>query len=385
VGAYVALIARGYGGVMYDIASEHASAIGAAIALIVSLWLVLRALSWLARRRIGWAVALVEAYRATSAVTRLAAVLMLVSGVIHLALIPSHEGITGVLFVINGLGFIVLGIAAFLTSRWRRPAVLWLVATIVAYVVWIIAGWETPDQIGIACKLIELVALGLVMRLGRPGRRTWPRRVWRAVAFPMMASLATLGIWVGGLAHPDALHAHAGAILQPVAAVATPEQRRAAARLLNDTRASIARYQDPAAAIAAGFKPGPVSSADPLRHFENSANANAILDPEHPQALVYAQTKHGLQLIGAMYQMKRAGQWGPDPGGPLTQWHQHEGICFSPFAFEFSFETPFWTCPVGSTSITTPPMLHVWIIDNGKEGPFAADLDKTVQKQLQGS
>jgi len=86
-----------------------------------------------------------------------------------------------------------------------------------------------------------------------------------------------------------------------------------------------------------------------------------------------------------MYQMPRAGQWGPDPGGPLTQWHQHEGICFSPFGFEFSFETPFWTCPVGSTSVTTPPMLHVWIIDNGKLGPFAADLDKTVQKNLQGS
>jgi hypothetical protein len=370
---------------MYDIAGEHAVAIGAAIALLVIVWLVLRALPVAAHRRVGWAVALLDTYRATSAITKLAAVLMLVSGVIHLVLVPSHEGITGLLFVINGLGFIVLGVAALFTSWWRRPAVLWLVATIVAYVVWVIAGWETPDQIGIACKLIELVALGLTMRLSMPERRTSPRRIWRAVAFPMMASLTTLGIWVGGLAHPDALHAHAGAILQPVAAVATPEQRQAAARLLSDTRASIARYQDPAAAIAAGFKPGAVSSADPLRHFENSGNANAVLDPNHPQALVYAQTKHGLQLIGAMYQMKRAGQWGPDPGGPLTQWHQHEGICFSPFGFEFSFETPFWTCPVGSTSITTPPMLHVWIVDNGKLGPFAADLDKTVQKLLQGS
>jgi hypothetical protein len=27
----------------------------------------------------------------------------------------------------------------------------------------------------------------------------------------------------------------------------------------------------------------------------------------------------------------------------------------------------------------------VWIIDNGKNGPFAADLDKTVQRQLTGS
>jgi hypothetical protein len=370
---------------MYDIAAEHSAAIGAAIFLVVTLWLVLRAFSALAHRRVTWTVTLVETYRATSAATKLAGVLMLVSGVIHLALIPSHEGITGVLFVVNGIGFLVLGVAAFFTTWWRRPAILWLLATILAYVLWIIVGWETPDQIGIACKLIELVALGLTMRLGPPGRRTWPRRVWRAVAFPMLVSLTTLGIWVGGLAHPDSLHAHAGSLLQPVAQVATAEQREAAARLLTDTRASIARYRDPAAAIAAGFKPGPASSAEPLRHFENAANAKVILDPNHPQALVYAQTKHGLQLIGAMYQMPRAGQWGPDPGGPLTQWHQHEGICFSPFGFEFSFETPFWTCPVGSTGITTPPMLHVWIIDNGKLGPFAADLDKTVQKQLQGS
>jgi hypothetical protein len=180
------------------------------------------------------------------------------------------------------------------------------------------------------------------------------------------------------------LHAHAGALLQPVSAVATPAQRAAADRLLADTKASLTRYQDPAVAIAAGYKPGPASGVDPLLHFQNQANVHAILDPQRPQALVYARTATGLRLIGAMYQMPRVGQWGPDPGGPLTQWHQHEGICFSPFGIEFSFETPFWTCPVSSTSITTAPMLHVWIIDNGKNGPFAADLDKTIQRQLTG-
>jgi hypothetical protein len=30
-------------------------------------------------------------------------------------------------------------------------------------------------------------------------------------------------------------------------------------------------------------------------------------------------------------------------------------------------------------------MLHLWIVENGKEGPFAADLDKSVQRQLEGS
>jgi hypothetical protein len=367
---------------MYDIATDHAGGLTAAFLLLFFVLAFVSGLRFLAGRRVAWAVFVTQAYDAAPSITKLAAALMLLSGGIHLALVRGHEGITGVLFVIDGIGFIAFAIAAFVTTWWRRPAILWLMATIVAYIAWVVAGWETPDQVGIACKLIELVALGLLMRLANPTRRAWPRRVWRATAFPLMACVTTLGIWVGGLAHPDTLHAHAGALLQPVAAVATPEQKRAAAQLLADTRTSIARYQDPAAAIAAGFKPGPVSSADPLRHFQNAANANAILDPNRPQALVYAQTPHGLQLIGAMFQMPRAGQWGPDPGGPLTQWHQHEGICFSPFGIEFSFETPFWTCPVGSTSITTPPMLHVWIIDNGINGPFAADLDKTVQRQL---
>ena len=369
---------------MYDIALDHAGGLRAALMMLVFGAAFVLALRLLAARRVALAVAVIHAYDAAPFITKLAATLMLLSGGIHLALVPGHDGITGVLFVVDGLGFIGLAFAAFVTTWWRRPAVLWLVATILAYIVWVLAGWETPDQVGIACKLIELVALGLLLRLANPTRHTWPRRLWRATAFPLMACVTTFGIWVGGLAHPDALHAHAGALLQPVASVATPEQQSAAARLLAETRASIARYQDPAAAIAAGYKPGAVSSADPLRHYQNPANADVILDPRRPQALVYAQTPHGLQLIGAMFQMQRAGQWGPDPGGPLTQWHQHEGICFSPFGFEFSFETPFWTCPVGSTSITTPPMLHVWIIDNGKLGPFAADLDKNVQRQLSG-
>lgn len=370
---------------MYDVAAAHAPALAAAVLTIAFVGLFVLALRETARRHLFVTAAdLMAAFERVPPIAKLAALLMLASGAIHLALVPGHAGITGVLFIIDGLGFIALGVAPYLVSWWRRPAILWLLATIVAYIVWVIVGWERPDQVGIACKLIELVALGLVLRLNPRISGSWLRRAWRATAFPLVTVLTTLGIWVGGLAHPDALHAHAGALLQPVAAVATPEERAAAAQLLAATMASIARYQDPATAIAAGYKPGPVSSADPLRHFENPANRSAILDPNRPQALVYARTPHGLQLIGAMYQMPHVGQWGPDPGGPLTQWHQHEGICFSPFGIEFSFETPFWTCPVGSTSITTPPMLHVWIIDNGKNGPFAADLDKTVQRELTG-
>jgi len=369
---------------MYDIAADHGPALSAAIVLLAFGLVFLRLLRFLAGRQAGWAVRFLEGFDAASPMAKLAAALMLVSGAIHLALVPGHDGITGILFIVDGLGFIALALGVFVTTWWRRPAAIWLSATIVAYLVWVIAGWEAPDQVGIACKLIELVALGLVMRLKNATHAAWPRRLGRVTALPLLISLTTLGIWIGGLVHPDALHAHAGAVLQPVASVATQEERAAAARLLADTKASLTRYQDPAAAVAAGYKPGPVSDADPLLHFQNQANARAVLDPIRPQALVYARTPVGLKLVGAMYQMPRVGQWGPDPGGPLTQWHQHEGICFSPLGFEFSFETPFWTCPVGSGSITTPPMLHVWIIDNGTSGPFAAELDKAVRRELTG-
>jgi len=79
-------------------------------------------------------------------------------------------------------------------------------------------------------------------------------------------------------------------------------------------------------------------------------------------------------LLGAMFQMPRLNEFGPDPGGPLTAWHQHENICFTPFGFEFSLMTPFAICPLGAIDISAPPMLHVWIVDN-PTGPFAVDID----------
>jgi hypothetical protein len=356
---------------MYDVATGHLGGIIAPLVLGPLAWLILRGL---------------PGYRSAEAVTRAASVLLLITGFVHLGLVPAHLSdtpITAVLFLIDGLGFIGLAIAAFTVSWWRGAAAWWLGATIVAYLVWVIAGRETPKQVGIACKLVELVALGLLMRLRPEARTSWPRRAWRASRLPLITVITTLGIFIGGLAHPDALHAHAGAVLQPANPYATAAQQAAAARLLNEVRAALTPYQDPRVAIAAGFKPGLTSNADPLLHWENKANAGVILDPTRPQDLVYLHTPKGLMLLGAMYQMPKIGQWGPDPGGPLTQWHQHEGICFSPFGVEFSFATPFWGCPVGAISVTPPPMLHVWVVDNPK-GAFSADFDATRQRTLEG-
>jgi hypothetical protein len=123
----------------------------------------------------------------------------------------------------------------------------------------------------------------------------------------------------------------------------------------------------------------------PTSHWMNDkyVKAGYVMDPNRPQGLVYANTRSGPVLLGAMFQMPHIGQFGPDPGGPLTAWHEHENICFTPFGFEFSLMTPFATCPLGSIDLTAPPMLHVWIVDN-PGGPFAIDIDSSVVAQVRG-
>ncbi len=111
-------------------------------------------------------------------------------------------------------------------------------------------------------------------------------------------------------------------------------------------------------------------------------DAGYVMDAHRPQGLVYANTHHGPVLLGAMFQMKGLNRFGPDPGGPLTAWHQHENICFTPFGFEFSLMTPFATCPIGAIDVSVSPMLHVWIVDNPRGGPFAVDIDPSVVAAL---
>src|SRR5258708_21047212 len=116
---------------------------------------------------------------------------------------------------------------------------------------------------------------------------------------------------------------------------------------------------------------------------QREGEAGEGMGPARPQGLVYANSKHGPVLIGAMFQMKRIGQFGPDPGGPITAWHQHENICITPIGLEFSLMTPFATCPIGAIDISVSPMLHVWIVDNPKGRPFAWDIHPAGVKSIE--
>jgi hypothetical protein len=171
-------------------------------------------------------------------------------------------------------------------------------------------------------------------------------------------------------------------VVQAAPQVATPEQGERANRLLAETAAGIAPYRDARAALAAGYRPGSPDTG--AAHWMNPAYARGpILDPRRPQGLVYVRGRSGWVLAGAMFQMPRRDEFGPDPGGPLTVWHQHTNLCVSPFGLAFGLASPFGACPLGAVGMSFPAMLHVWIVDNPAGGPFGIDLDPKTIRALQ--
>ncbi|OLB97450.1 MAG: hypothetical protein AUI15_12370 [Actinobacteria bacterium 13_2_20CM_2_66_6] len=356
---------------MFDIAPDHAIGLYAGVLALPFALLAIR---------------LRSAARAVPGTVLAASVLMAIAGAIHLGLVWTHrdETITALLFALNGVSYIVL--SQLYTRRWWRPASVGLItATLFGYLGYIVLNFDTPDQVAVATKLLELTTLGMVL-VPTQGETRKRRSRWTllGVAVPLLTVVTVAVVWIDDLARPDALHAHAGAVLQAANDTATPEQVAAAKKLYDETAAAITPYRDWHAAWAAGYRPGPQNT--PSTHWMNQryVDAGYVMDPRHPQGLVYANTKHGPVLLGAMFQMPHIGQFGPDPGGPLTAWHQHENICFTPFGFEFSLMTPTATCPLGSIDLSVPPMLHVWIVDN-PGGPFAVDIDSKVVKQIDQS
>jgi len=128
----------------------------------------------------------------------------------------------------------------------------------------------------------------------------------------------------------------------------TPQQQEAADKLAVDTKAGVAEYVDPSVAKAVGYRPSSPSWR-PITHYFNPAyqRDGKVLDPDRPEALVYANTSKGTVLLGAMYLTPEPGDSGPQIGGCLTQWHAHS-----------------------LQGRETPEMMHVWTADV-PGGPFS--------------
>lgn len=130
--------------------------------------------------------------------------------------------------------------------------------------------------------------------------------------------------------------------------------------LLKVIRDSTARFQDVSVAEAEGYSlqfgcvTGPDSGAMGLHYVNGSLVASGVLDPTHPQIVIYEPTGNGqLKLIGADF-LVIASAWDANHSGPP----ELMGQLFHYFEAPNRFGLPaFYT-------------LHVWAWKNNPNGAF---------------
>jgi hypothetical protein len=166
----------------------------------------------------------------------------------------------------------------------------------------------------------------------------------------------------------------------PATPTGNPQQQAAADQLWQSTEVATRRYSSLSAAVADGYIAyNPI--ADPLVHYIKPAymRDGRLLDPEHVESLLYAQSVRGPVLVAAMYSLEDPNAAPPDVAGQLTPWHRHDDLCFTRSG-EVVGAAP--DCPPGSATYYTPWMLHVWLVPD-RYGRFAADLDPWNQVAVQ--
>jgi hypothetical protein len=160
----------------------------------------------------------------------------------------------------------------------------------------------------------------------------------------------------------------------------TTAQVIAAGKLIKETDASLLRYRNVKAALAAGYTYVLRTNGEEHLLYDGNNPAYAGLDPQHPSSLVYATDAphHAPILLGAMY-IENDNTRGPQIGGSLTRWHAHLELCKSgrPYVAGFNLylrgrcESQHW-----KPGTYTGQMLHVWVVPY-PGGPFSDDLSKT--------
>ncbi|HET7701255.1 MAG TPA: hypothetical protein VFM06_10365 [Candidatus Limnocylindria bacterium] len=363
------------GSPLYDASPEHVAAV-LALVLLAGVW-------W--SRRTSWA--------SLAPTDGLLIALLAGSAAIHAGLAIGHAGhdtLIRVLFVTDAAA---LGWTARRVAGGRgagRLGALVLLGSIAAY--WVSAiGGEAPDQIGIATKLGEILALAMVVRPGPSVRRRALRSAAGSLALGLLVIVTAASAWAGAFrasaADPDAVaghHVHGGSVPPPGTVMptqaeraVTPADRAAVDEFVQATRVALAPYADPARAAADGYRVGGMHGIDFHAPNPSHENDGRVLDPARPETLVYAVAPDGRPvLLGALFQMPRIGESGPAIGGPLTVWHAHEHVCVSLTPPGLTgLLGPLGTCPVGSIDVPlTSEMIHVWIVPGAPEA--FGDLDE---------
>jgi hypothetical protein len=341
------------------------------------------------------------------------------AGAIHAAAIGVHSEHQQAVVAFTVVAAIQLAWGAALLARPGRL----LVAIGAAANVGILAAWAMAKTNGIsaidgleeaeAVQLADglaagraivavLAAIGSMARVGGKALATSPLLTGSvavligALAVPGMLSAGSHAHAEGGAAHSDdAAHGHdggTGAEAAGVDAVVPPkpfdpdlpidlsgvegvtlQQQAQAENLLATTLTRLPQFSDPDAVGAMGF----VSIGDGFlghEHYLNADNMNddRILDPDHPESLVFDTSVTPKRLVAAMYMLNPGDSLAdvPDVGGKLVQWHIHDNLCFAGPRVAGLTDAE-GNCGEGLSKGTETPMVHVWI-ESHPCGPFAA-------------
>ncbi|CAN5569751.1 hypothetical protein BH18ACT1_BH18ACT1_06800 [soil metagenome] len=369
------------------------------------------------------------------------ALLSLAAGFLHAAMIDGHRGHGIVAQLFTAFAIFQVAWAALVLARPNR-AVLLLgalgnAAVAVGYLVsrttgiGFIDGLEETEAIGFtdgATTALEVLLVGgaLLLLVAAPARRLWPTgrigfaglgATGLAVALVAVPATASAGDHVGNdhdshtaaataddhggdtaaagedhAAHggdaeaTDAAasggHDHAEMSYFDALDSATPDQREAAAKLLTDTRDGLWQWVDDKKVYEAGFRTirDGATGTEHLVNW-NWINDDVVLDPNAPESLVYRVEPDGTKTLEAAMFMAPGGPPDdavPDVGGPITQWHIHNNLCYSPAEMVDGAPQRLvvglandGTCTTGEYLSPHAPMLHVWTVE--KEcGPFSS-------------
>jgi hypothetical protein len=344
------------------------------------------------------------------------------AGAVHAAAIGVHaeHAQAARLFAVLAVAQIAWGVVA-LSARSRAVAVGGAALALAAIGGWVAAkttgiGFvdglaepeevQLPDAVAAALAAVSLLALARGLLVGATrGESVRPRPVvlhgvGAVVVLASLLGMAEVGSHehAGGHGHGEATladsdhdddHGPAPAVpprpfdpdrpidLSGVPGV-SPEQQARAENLLAITIDRLPKYADVSAAEADGFR----SIGDGFtghEHFMNWAyiDDEHVLNPDYPESLVYEVGPDGERtLVSAMFMTKPGVRLDdvPDIGGPLTQWHVHDDLCFTddPENPRVAGVTSVGgTCTPPLQKFDPTPMIHVWITPHPC-GPFAA-------------
>ena len=351
----------------------------------------------------------------------IAAFASLAAGAIHAAAIGSHSDLPEMARVFTASAAFQLGWGAWALLRpHRAPIALGIVGNLA-----LLGGWAAAMTMGVsfiegmdanmeparadtlAALFAAVAVIGGILAVYRP--RLGSRH---GTLFIAVAGVASLALGVNGMdaaASPDHHHGEAAAghthdaeevatatgdhgheaVAQPYDPAlpidlsgtpgVTPAQQAAAENIISATLLALPHWADFRTAVAEGFR-SIGDGATGSEHFVNweFANDNEVLNPYRPESLMYDTTGGERRLVAAMY-MALPGtplENVPELGGPLTQWHIHNNLCFlegngTTGPRVAGLTNADGTCAPGLIQFPHTPMIHVWT-ESHPCGPFAA-------------